>query len=110
MMWMDSMKHIRGSNVTGGIWGAGTARVLRQIPSCPRPVHDCALCATLAHIQETDAWIRALFELVPMLDKEVLKSEVLSMALSKGDMEENIGSRVICARILGAISTYLVGN
>lgn len=59
-------------------------------------------------MQETEAWLQALFELIPVLDKETLKSEVMSMALSKGDVEENPNSRVICARILGAIAPFLV--
>ncbi|KAJ9523823.1 hypothetical protein QJQ45_020014 [Haematococcus lacustris] len=58
--------------------------------------------------EETQAWLGALFELVPYLDKDVVKSEVLSLALSKGDMEENVNSRVICAHILGAIAPCLV--
>ncbi|KAL6757965.1 armadillo-type protein [Haematococcus lacustris] len=57
--------------------------------------------------EETQAWLGALFELVPYLDKDVVKSEVLSLALSKGDMEENVNSRVICAHILGAIAPCL---
>ena len=32
------------------------------------------------------------------------------MALSKGDVEESVVSRCICARILGAVSVQLVGG
>lgn len=56
---------------------------------------------------ETDAWLNTLFELAPLLDKEVLKSEVLSLALSKGDVEGSVSSRTICARILGALAPRL---
>ncbi len=35
-------------------------------------------------------------------------AQVLSMALSKGDVEENINSRVICARILGVLAVFMV--
>ena len=59
-------------------------------------------------LQETDAWLNTLFELAPLLDKEVLKSEVLSLALSKGDVEGSVSSRIICARILGALAPRLV--
>ena len=48
--------------------------------------------------------------MVPMLDKESLKSEVLSLALSKGDVDESINSRMLCAKILGFIAPYLVGR
>lgn len=43
-----------------------------------------------------------------MLDKEGMKGEVLSTALSKGDMEDSAASRVICIRILGALACYMV--
>jgi serine/threonine-protein phosphatase 4 regulatory subunit 4 len=61
-------------------------------------------------LQETGAWVKALCELIPMVDKEVLKSQVMSMALSKGQMEDNANSRIICARILGACAPYLVSG
>ena len=63
-----------------------------------------------AHTQEIEAWLHALFVLIPLLDREVLKSEVASLALSKGDVEESVVSRCICARILGAVSAQLVGS
>lgn len=62
----------------------------------------------LALLQETDAWLATLFELIPLLDKEVLKGEVLSLALSKGDVEGSVTSRTICARVLGALAPRLV--
>ncbi len=60
-------------------------------------------------LQETDAWLSTLFDLIPLLDKEVLKTEVLSLALSKGDVEGAVGSKTICVRILGALAPRLVG-
>ncbi|GAX81677.1 hypothetical protein CEUSTIGMA_g9105.t1 [Chlamydomonas eustigma] len=57
--------------------------------------------------EETEAWLRTLFELVPFLDKESLKSEVVSLALSKADVEESVMSRCICARILGPVAAQL---
>ncbi|PNH10870.1 Serine/threonine-protein phosphatase 4 regulatory subunit 4 [Tetrabaena socialis] len=60
-----------------------------------------------ARKHETDAWLNTLFELIPLLDKEVLKTEVLSLALSKGDVEGVVGSRTICVRILGALAPRL---
>lgn len=59
-------------------------------------------------MQETEAWLGALFEVIPLLDKETLKTEVLSTALSKGDVEENVNARILCVRILGAIAPFLV--
>ncbi|KAG1661126.1 hypothetical protein FOA52_011856 [Chlamydomonas sp. UWO 241] len=57
--------------------------------------------------EEVDAWMRAMFALVPLLDKEVLKSEVATLALSKGDVAESQVSRAICARLLGALAKQL---
>ncbi|GAX76223.1 hypothetical protein CEUSTIGMA_g3667.t1 [Chlamydomonas eustigma] len=57
--------------------------------------------------EETDAWLRSLFELIPWLDKESLKSEVLTLAMSKADVEESVMSRCICARILGPVAAHL---
>eukprot|EP00983_Pelagomonas_calceolata_P087947 1157079-Pelagomonas_calceolata.AAC.10 len=79
-------------------------------------LRSCGACLTFIYtawavfLQETEAWVSALCELIPVLDKETLKSQVMSMALSKGDMEDNASSRVICARILGACAPYLVSS
>jgi hypothetical protein len=61
-------------------------------------------------VQEIEAWVQALCDLIPALDKETLKSQVLSLALSKGEMEGNTNARIICARILGAAAPFLVGQ
>ena len=54
--------------------------------------------------EEVEAWLQVLFTLVPILDKQVVKSEVLPLALSKAVMEESVLSRCICARVLGSIA------
>jgi len=90
-----------------------------EVRSCDaRFIAHCVLFSAIAPshnrpracLQETEAWVSALCELIPMLDKETLKSQVMSMALSKGDMEDNASSRVICARILGACAPFLVSG
>ncbi len=73
-----------------------------------RKLHWSSIFRRCKRLQETDAWLNTLFELAPLLDKEVLKSEVLSLALSKGDVEGSVSSRIICARILGALAPRLV--
>jgi hypothetical protein len=74
------------------------------VPNSAR--RPCAPCS--CSFQETDAWLTTLFELIPLLDKTVLKAEVLSLALSKGDVEGVVGSKTICVRILGALAPRLV--
>lgn len=55
-------------------------------------------------------WLQTLWELIPALDKEVLKSDVLSLALSKGDVDGNVGSKVMCTKILAALAPRLVSS
>lgn len=45
--------------------------------------------------EEVEAWLQVLFTLVPIIDKQVLKSEVLPLALSKAVMEESVLSRSV---------------
>lgn len=40
----------------------------------------------------------------------MLKAEVVTLALSKGEVEESVSSRCICARILGAAAKGLVSR
>ncbi|KAF5829639.1 hypothetical protein DUNSADRAFT_15706 [Dunaliella salina] len=88
-------------------------QITRERLMSPADLQACLLPTVVRHInkekseEETEAWVSALCELIPVLDKETLKSQVMSMALSKGDMEDNASSRVICARILGACAPYL---
>lgn len=76
-------------------------------PRCAFHVHRLP---SPAWLQETEAWLQTLGELIPALDKEVLKTEVLSLALSKGDVEGNVGSKVLCAKILGSLAARLVSR
>ncbi|KXZ47380.1 hypothetical protein GPECTOR_35g818 [Gonium pectorale] len=89
------------------------ATIARERLLSPVDLQVCILPTVTRNInrekseEETDAWLNTLFELIPLLDKEVLKTEVLSLALSKGDVEGVVGSRTICVRILGALAPRL---
>ncbi|GFR43586.1 hypothetical protein Agub_g4683 [Astrephomene gubernaculifera] len=89
------------------------ATIARERLLSPVDLQVCILPTVTRNInrekseEETDAWLNTLFELIPLLDKEVLKTEVLSLALSKGDVEGVVGSKTICVRILGALAPRL---
>ncbi|GLC55027.1 hypothetical protein PLESTB_000932600 [Pleodorina starrii] len=89
------------------------ATIARERLLSPLDLQVCILPTVTRNInrekseEETDAWLNTLFELIPLLDKEVLKTEVLSLALSKGDVEGVVGSKTICVRILGALAPRL---
>ncbi|EFJ50926.1 hypothetical protein VOLCADRAFT_88347 [Volvox carteri f. nagariensis] len=89
------------------------ATIARERLLSPVDLQVCILPTVTRNInrekseEETDAWLNTLFELIPLMDKEVLKTEVLSLALSKGDVEGVVGSKTICVRILGALAPRL---
>lgn len=60
-------------------------------------------------LQESEAWLLLLLELVPVLGPEQLLAQVLSLALAHGEVNETVDSRVVCCRLLGAITPHLVG-
>jgi len=89
------------------------AYIAKERLMSPSDLQACLLPTVVRNInkerseEETEAWVKALFELMPMLDKEVLKSEIMSLALSKGDVEDSVGSRMLAARILGALAPFM---
>eukprot|EP00854_Cymbomonas_tetramitiformis_P006681 gene6681-7997_t len=54
-----------------------------------------------------DGWLDTLYALVPVLSAEVLEREVTELALSKGEVDETVQSRVICCKVLGSIAPRL---
>lgn len=48
-----------------------------------------------------------LRELLPLLDSTSLR-EVMAMALTSGNVEEDVQSRVQCCRLLGSIARHMV--
>jgi hypothetical protein len=58
--------------------------------------------------QVCDAWLGALTELLPALGREAILSEVLPLALAKGQVDCGVASRVLCCRLLGTLTPWLV--
>lgn len=50
-----------------------------------------------------------LLELVPVVGSAQLLDQVLPLALSYGEVNEPVASRVVCCRLLGAMTPHLVG-
>lgn len=55
-----------------------------------------------------DAWVRALSEMLPLLSRDVMVSQVVPLALSKGEVNAPVQSRVTCTRVLGAVALHMV--
>jgi hypothetical protein len=55
-----------------------------------------------------EAWVGVLIELLPSLGRDAGAREVLQLALSKGQVDESVASRVLCCRLLGAVTPRLV--
>ncbi|XP_067941326.1 serine/threonine-protein phosphatase 4 regulatory subunit 4-like [Watersipora subatra] len=54
-----------------------------------------------------EAWLETLLEVIPLLSKDVLRREVMTKAMQKGQLSQNIQSRLMSCRILGRISICL---
>jgi hypothetical protein len=61
-------------------------------------------------VQESEAWLLLLLELVPVVGAEQLLEQVLPLALSHGEVNEPVASRVVCCRLLGAMTPILVSS
>lgn len=51
------------------------------------------------------AWMETLLDVIDLLPKEVLKRDILSLAINKGQISQPVSSRLLCCKILGKIST-----
>ena len=58
--------------------------------------------------QVVNAWLKCFHVLVPLLDKTLIKSKILPVALAKGANDEtSVQSRVICCAMLGSMAACL---
>ena len=53
------------------------------------------------------AWLETLLDVIELLPKDVLRSDVLSLAVTKGQLAQSVHSRIACCKILGKIATQL---
>jgi serine/threonine-protein phosphatase 4 regulatory subunit 4 len=65
------------------------------------------LCV-LPVLQESEAWLLLLLDMLPVLPHAQLLDAVLPLALGQGQVNEPVASRVSCCRLLGAMAPHLV--
>ena len=58
----------------------------------------------------TNIWLDALIKVVPYLSNDVVKRDVLPMAISKGRLSQPTSSRLHSCKIIGAISQKFDAN
>ncbi|KAH7280006.1 hypothetical protein KP509_37G047500 [Ceratopteris richardii] len=84
-----------------------------EIPNAPKEVATWLLPMVLRMINSVQllevlhTWIDLLCLLVPKLSLQVVKEDLIQLALTRGKVEEAVTSRVICSRLLGAIAPML---
>ncbi|KAK2169619.1 hypothetical protein LSH36_8g03024 [Paralvinella palmiformis] len=52
-----------------------------------------------------NAWLDTLLDVIDLLPKDVIKKDIMSLAVSKGQLSQSVQSRLACCRILGKIAT-----
>ncbi|KAK3599632.1 hypothetical protein CHS0354_029090 [Potamilus streckersoni] len=52
-----------------------------------------------------NAWLETLLDVIDLLPKDVIKKEILTIAIDKGQLTQPVSSRLSCCKILGKIST-----
>ncbi|XP_042903187.1 serine/threonine-protein phosphatase 4 regulatory subunit 4 isoform X2 [Parasteatoda tepidariorum] len=50
-----------------------------------------------------NAWMETLLDVIDLLPKEIVKGEILTLAVNKGQMSQPVSSRLLCCKILGKI-------
>ncbi|GBF98978.1 hypothetical protein Rsub_11564 [Raphidocelis subcapitata] len=92
------------------------ATVARERLMPPQDLAECLLPPALAALRDgpeggarevCDAWLAVLLELLPVLPREATLSEVVPLALAKGQVDCGVASRVLCCRLLGALTPWL---
>ncbi|XP_055945697.1 serine/threonine-protein phosphatase 4 regulatory subunit 4-like [Argiope bruennichi] len=66
------------------------------------------LQSILSSVDSTDpvvanAWMETLLDVIDLLPKEIVKGEILTLAVNKGQMSQPMSSRLLCCKMLGKI-------
>ncbi|XP_021373715.1 serine/threonine-protein phosphatase 4 regulatory subunit 4-like isoform X1 [Mizuhopecten yessoensis] len=51
------------------------------------------------------AWLETLLDVIDLLPKDIIKKEILNIAIAKGQLSQTVYSRLSCCKILGKIAT-----
>eukprot|EP00960_Hanusia_phi_P008347 238085-Hanusia_phi.AAC.3 len=79
---------------------SGTAACKHILPKCLNYVN-----AQSNEIR--DPWLRVLNLIIPLLPKEETEASVLPLALALGEVSKTAEQRLLCARMVGALVSYL---
>ncbi|XP_053409044.1 serine/threonine-protein phosphatase 4 regulatory subunit 4-like [Mercenaria mercenaria] len=52
-----------------------------------------------------NAWLDTLLDVIDLLPKEIIKKEILTIAIEKGQLSQPVQTRLSCCKILGKIAT-----
>ncbi|KAH9504744.1 Serine/threonine-protein phosphatase 4 regulatory subunit 4 [Bulinus truncatus] len=52
-----------------------------------------------------NAWLETLLSCIDLLPKDVVKKDVLSIAVNKGQLSQTLQARLSCCKILGKVSS-----
>ncbi|CAH1792525.1 unnamed protein product [Owenia fusiformis] len=51
------------------------------------------------------AWLDTLLDVIDLLPKDVIKKDILGIAIAKGQLAQSVQSRLACCKILGKVAT-----
>ncbi|XP_076315081.1 serine/threonine-protein phosphatase 4 regulatory subunit 4-like [Tachypleus tridentatus] len=51
------------------------------------------------------AWMETLLDVIDLLPKEIIKRDLLTLAVNKGQLSQPVSSRLLCCKMVGKIST-----
>ncbi|KAL4238285.1 Serine/threonine-protein phosphatase 4 regulatory subunit 4 [Mactra antiquata] len=52
-----------------------------------------------------NAWLETLLDVIDLLPKDIIKKEILTIAIEKGQLSQPVQTRLSCCKILGKIAT-----
>ncbi|XP_076314655.1 serine/threonine-protein phosphatase 4 regulatory subunit 4-like isoform X1 [Tachypleus tridentatus] len=52
-----------------------------------------------------NAWMETLLDVIDLLPKEIIKRDLLTLAVNKGQLSQPVSSRLLCCKMVGKIST-----
>lgn len=58
--------------------------------------------------EEDVPWLNLLLATLPLLSADDLRSQILKLALTKGEVNETVPARVKCSKLLGGLASQLV--
>lgn len=52
-----------------------------------------------------NAWMETLLDVIDLLPKDIIKRDILTLAINKGQISQPVSSRLLCCKMLGKICT-----